>query len=122
MAKRRTDGPAHNAAEGGRVEERRAAPRIVIPRKAHCRLGLAGRPYSWRARVRDISAGGVGLLLDFRFEPGTTLALELRHAKRRQTLPLSVQVKHASPLEDGEWLLGTAFERPLTEDEVQALL
>jgi hypothetical protein len=75
--------------------------------------------------VRDISCGGVGLILRHRFRPGTFLAVELRTANGKLLRSLLARVVHVTPvLVEGNpsWLLGCAFDQPLSDDEFQTLL
>src|SRR5438270_10692250 len=57
--------------------ERRAWVRYVSDLTAACLTGDLRNDVGWPARVRDVSAGGIGLLLRHRFRPGTHLSLEL---------------------------------------------
>jgi hypothetical protein len=82
-------------------------------------IGGARQP-QWPARVRDISAGGVGLILGRRFEPESVLWVELPEeaAPARHYL---VRVVRVHPCPGKKWLVGCAFARPLTDDEVKTL-
>jgi hypothetical protein len=74
----------------------------------------------WQATVNNISAGGIGLLLQRRFEPGTGLAIELPDADFTYTV--FVRVIHALAQPNGRWLLGCSFVTPLSEERLNALL
>jgi hypothetical protein len=101
-----------------RRRERRAYRRFHFGKKGFCEVGLVGRTTVWRADVRDISAGGVGLLIDLRFEPGTALAIRLHTPNAKAALPLSVQVRHVVAGPNGTWVLGSAWNRELTAEEI----
>ncbi|HYT93822.1 MAG TPA: PilZ domain-containing protein, partial [Gemmataceae bacterium] len=78
----------------------------------------------WPGRVRDISLGGVGLLLRHRFRPGTILEVELRSNTGALLRAVSVRVVHATAvLMDGNpcWHLGCAFPQPLSDEEFREL-
>jgi hypothetical protein len=74
---------------------------------------------TWQGTIRDMSQGGLGLLLPRRFEPGTVLFVELPGSERR---PLLVRVAHAVRLPRGTWLLGCAFSSKLSEGELRRWL
>jgi PilZ domain len=73
----------------------------------------------WPASVWDVSTGGMALLVERRFEPGTSLLL----LSAVNGLPriLSMDVIHASEHSSGHWMLGCVFPHPLTEEELHAL-
>jgi hypothetical protein len=73
------------------------------------------------ATVRDISAAGIGLLLNRRIRPGTVLEVELPIPAKGFSRPIQARVMHASVHSGGGWLVGCTFARPLTEDELRAL-
>jgi hypothetical protein len=82
------------------------------------------RDVGWLGRVRDISQGGIGLLLRHRFRPGTSLSVELRESTGTFLRTVLVRVAHATAIVvDGTdyWLLGCAFESPLSDAEFQEL-
>lgn len=72
----------------------------------------------WTARARDISAGGVGLILRRRFEPGTGLALVLAGADAA----VYARVVHVTALAGIGWMHGCQFVNPLTPEELNHLL
>lgn len=105
--------------------ERRAFVRLASDLAATCHPAGNGRDVGWPARVKDISQGGVGLFMRHRFRPGTYLAVELRAASGTLLRAVSVRVIHArAVLLDGTpcWHLGCAFEQPLGEEDLAALL
>jgi hypothetical protein len=74
--------------------------------------------------VQDISPAGVGLLLQHRFRPGTSLTVELRTAAGELLRTIRVRVVHATADMVGAskfWLLGCAFHEPLSDEEFAAL-
>jgi hypothetical protein len=100
--------------------ERRASARHLCDFESSCRALLSGHASTWPATTRDISAGGLGLLLPRRFEPGVLLAVEV--AVGREARSLLVRVVHATPQAGGGWLVGCRFLTPLDESELRAIL
>jgi hypothetical protein len=107
-------------------EERRAWVRYPFYHPTECQAVAAETATEpeirWPAVVRDISSGGLRLSLTRRFEPGTTLIVELptRSAGRMRALP--VRVVHVRARLDGCWTTGCQFASPLDEHELQSLL
>jgi len=78
----------------------------------------------WPLVVRDVSAGGIGVLLARRFEMGTELTIELSTGVGSETAPrmLPARVVRIEPERNGHWVHGCAFRNPLSEDELAALV
>jgi hypothetical protein len=73
------------------------------------------------ARVLNISAGAVGLLLPCDFSPGSLLRLQLPSAGAAEA-GLLLRVVRVLPHTDSCWFLGCEFSERLSDDEVEALL
>jgi PilZ domain len=73
------------------------------------------------ARVLDISAGGVCMLLNRPFEAGTVLTLQLENAEQKSTRTLLVHVVHVRPHSQTEWMVGCAFDSKVSEEDARAL-
>src|SRR5262245_21634163 len=104
--------------------ERRTFVRLASDLEAVCRQADGFREVGWPGRVRDISRGGIGLLATHRFQPGSYLAIDLRDRTDTILRTVRVRVIHAAATNvDGNsrWLLGCAFDAPLSEEELQAL-
>jgi hypothetical protein len=104
--------------------ERRTYVRLASDLEATCRSAGAVREVGWPGSVHDISQGGIGLLLTHCFQPGTELAVELREHTGAIRRVVRARVVHASATTNGGnscWLLGCAFDTPLTEEELEAL-
>jgi hypothetical protein len=71
----------------------------------------------WQARVKDVSRGGLGLLLDRRFEKGTVLTVELALDPHGSCMVLA-RVVHAMRLPDGDWLVGCELVNRQAGEEV----
>jgi hypothetical protein len=74
------------------------------------------------ARVIDVSAGGLGLLLPCEFAVGTLLRLMLPIASGYTDEPLLLRVARAAAQPRGDWFLGCEFADRLNDDEVAMLL
>jgi serine/threonine protein kinase len=100
--------------------ERRASVRHLVSRGTTCVIdtglvaGNAVATEGWPAIVRDLSVGGVGLVLARRFEPGTAFAVRLDGVDR----DLFVHVKRVQPDVVGHWSHGCVFDTPLDDYEL----
>ena len=124
MSERET-APGHDAA-ASRPAERRAYVRLASSLSAACRpAGRSSLEPGWLGTVRDISRGGVGLVMQHRFQRGTLLTVELRQPGGELVRTVQVRVAHATAIRLGVgrhcWLLGCAFEKPLTDEEFAGL-
>jgi PilZ domain len=104
--------------------ECRAWPRLVCDVLAKCQPAAARSREEprWPGTIRDVSRGGLGLVLGRRFEPGTALFVELGAAGGEDRRPLLARVVHVKRLGGGAWLLGCAFASRLGDDELRLLL
>jgi len=75
----------------------------------------SGQDICYSARVQDISRGGVRLLVNQRFEPGTSLRILLNKS-------VEARLVHATPAGENKWALGCEFYLTLSEQEIQNLL
>lgn len=83
-------------------------------------LGLAPRDLAG-GQLLDVSTGGVGLLVDRSFPAGTSLLIRLPTARRGWESHL-VRVRRCEPTEDGRFLLGCQFIKPLAPEQLRAHL
>jgi hypothetical protein len=74
------------------------------------------------ARVQNIAAGGVGLIVPRHCQPGMSLRLELIDPSGRTSRPIQARVIHSSQQGPDEWIVGCAFSNPLSEEDVAALV
>ena len=70
--------------------------------------------------MRDFSVLGVGLLAEQTLPVGTTLFIEAGRFGKPLP-PLAAEVRHATQLSNGEWLLGCRFTRHLTLSDLDQL-
>jgi hypothetical protein len=94
-----------------------------------CELPTACQPVAsrndkdlvWSGTIRDISVGGVGIVLSRRFEPGMGLQIELPGSEPGMGETLLARVVYVRRLPEG-WLLGCSFISQLSEHEIEELL
>jgi PilZ domain len=104
--------------------DRRAYLRIPSDLAATCHIAPRALEPAWAGRVHDISQGGIGLVLQHRFAPGTDLLVDLRESAGAVLRTVRARVVHATAmLDDGNprWLIGCVFDKPLDEAEFLAL-
>jgi hypothetical protein len=118
------DPVAASQTAGAVAPERRAFVRLASRRAIVCSPAERSREPGWAGRLENISQGGFGLLLEHRFRPGTAVAVDFRDNDGTSLHTIRACVVHAKAvLVDGCccWLLGCAFDRPLSENELAAL-
>jgi hypothetical protein len=101
--------------------ERRQGVRLPSAVRTTCRLAVDPGPESLPAAVRDVSSGGVGLLLDRPMPAGMLLHVELP-ACGPAVSPLLACVAHAECRGEGAWSVGCSFIRDLNERELRSFL
>lgn len=102
-------------------DERRTRTRYPCVFEGHA------RPISmpdgwWPAKVRNVSARGIMLFLDRRFEPGTILTLELDDPIKAGSISMLVRVLWPKVRCEGGWLHGCTLGRELSDDDLQTLV
>jgi serine/threonine protein kinase len=120
-------GPRPTASEGNpaaparrRKGEQRATVRYPSDQVGFCNAVGGGKKPQWPAKVQNISAGGLALLVGRRFEPHSTLCVELGGSGQAPCYYL-VRVVRVQPRPGRKWLVGCAFARPLSDEEVESL-
>ena len=101
-----------------------AVPQCAVPSTSRvvCSHPLVPREGCvWSGKIRDVSAKGVGLVLDRSFPPGTALMVMLRNPAKSFFRTVTAMVVHSRLQEDARWLVGCALLSELKEDEVNAL-
>ncbi len=74
----------------------------------------------WSARVLNLSARGIGLLLDRPVTAGTVLTFKFSKTDLKAKGYL-VRVKHVTDLAGGKFKVGATFVVPLSDEQLQAL-
>jgi len=103
--------PMRTPAQTG-VEQRRKYPRFRCGPATFCILVAGTHVKPDLAGVRDISRGGIGLILARPIKPGKVVTLNLFNVTRN----------FANKQVDGSYFVGGAFGEPLIEEEVQWLV
>jgi hypothetical protein len=99
-------------------EERRASVRRRAKLRVPCRLASDPAGAGWRARVRDVSTLGIGLILPGPLEMGALLEVELQRANGVLVRTVLARVVHV--MDDGKtWTVGCAFASELCDEELR---
>jgi len=115
-------GKTRKSATGTSAKAEKAPSRRPQGIEAFCRSVAAVKDDPWPARVRDLSAGSIGLVLTRRFEPGTLLVIELEKKAHSLSHTLVGRVVHATAQTNGGWMIGCTLANKIAEDDLQALL
>ncbi len=102
--------------------DRRVAVRHDASPETACQAVAPSWGVVYAAWVRDLSASGIGLIVECLLEAGTWLTVELDNAGPGASLRLRARVIHAMEMPNEHWLHGCAFERELTDDELHAFV
>lgn len=99
--------------------ERRAAVRRKPAQGTICRIarGPAGAPAV--GLIWNISRSGVSMLMSAAPDVGAELAGVLETIEGGHALRVDLEVVHARPIATGDFLVGAAFDRQLTADEME---
>jgi hypothetical protein len=102
--------------------ERRASTRYPCNLATSCRLvaSLPGEPVP--ARVRNISVGGVSLVLSHPFEADSLVSIELRSMARGLVRGVQVRIIYSIEHPSGDWILGASFVDALGVEELKSFL
>jgi hypothetical protein len=79
-----------------------------------------GGVHRWPAQSCDLSAGGLSLMLERRFEPATLVAATLEQPQAHLTV--LARVVRVAPMKEGGWLLGCQMPFPIDAEELSELL
>jgi hypothetical protein len=105
---------------GAQSAERRAWVRYPCKLEGTCQaIGNGQSAPGWSARVWDISGGGLGLILDRRFEPGTLLVLQVQGIDADGSRVMLARVVRVAAAAKGRWMLGCAISGELSEEELR---
>ena len=100
-------------------EERRASVRHRSGLRVSCRLVDDPAAETWMARVRDLSALGIGLLMARRCELAELLEIELVKASGALVRTVLARVIHVEEDRPRSWVAGCAFVSELTDAEIR---
>jgi hypothetical protein len=103
-------------------EDNRTWVRFRCDVTATCQLIEDPDRKSWPARVVNISANGIGLLVDQPVPTGSLLSLNLENTAHHSARTILACVVHSTSRPEHEWALGCNFIRELSESDLKALL
>jgi hypothetical protein len=104
------------------AKENRRWVRFICKVKATYQLANDPAQKTWPAQLLNISAAGVGLLVEQAVEIGTLVNIELRKTAGDETRTILACVVHVVAHPEHEWTLGCNFIRELSDDDLRALL
>jgi hypothetical protein len=88
---------------------------------AYVLIAAAGEP-SCPGRIKDVSTGGIALLTNQRFEPGTLMTVDVQHNGGLPSQTVLLRVTHVTERSDGSYVLGGAFTHKPSGTDLLALL
>jgi len=111
--------PAEPASEPGSDKDRRVWLRY--PSEVLTNYSLMGNGHEplFSARVRDVSLGGINLITDRVFEPGTLLTVTLP-GDGKSSLAVLACIIHCRQRSENEWAVGCSFSAELEEWQLRA--
>ena len=83
---------------------------------------ISEKEHPWRAEVRNISPGGIGLILAQKLEPERTVLVDLHNEINGFRCQAPARVVYAADLPTGDVLHGCKFARELSDLEVRGLI
>jgi len=104
----------------GTQEDRRAFERYPAQAEITLHLANSSDPTRYAAKVRNISRGGINVLVGREFDPGQLLSVELPVAEKKATFTVLLCVVHVASAGDKEWAIGGTFARELSEEDLVA--
>jgi len=103
--------------------ERRASVRYSTKLTTLCQKTAADTHDFWLlAKVQDLSASGVRLLVGSPFRAGALVDIEPIRPSSGFMRPLQARVVYSSQDANGGWAVGCEFPNPLSEEDLQTLL
>ena len=119
VGRRRIDGFGRASARG---RDRRATTRFESAKECPCQALSSEKDVRWSAEVKDVSADGIGLLMNRRFEPRTVLTLEIPAKDQTAAHRLLIRVVRVQPMTKRRWLVGCIFAMRLGDEEVRTMI
>lgn len=99
--------------------DRRVWVRYPCDVEASCQPASLPDSQRFSVRVRDISRGGINLVLSCPVEVGAFLSVELPTANARATSNVLAYVVRVNPITEGEWSVGCSFAAELTDFDLE---
>jgi hypothetical protein len=95
--------------------ERRKYVRFSANMGTRIQSTMSGSPLFYSARIRNISRGGVKLVIDKPLAPGTVVKVMVLQ-------PVKARVAHCAPEENGTFVLGLTFVQAISLPEMLSFL
>jgi PilZ domain len=102
--------------------ERRSVTRFRMGLSRPCEVLCGEPPALAEARMADLSACGVGLVLTGPLLPGAVVAIHLGPGPFLSSRAVAARVAYCVPLDEGGYLVGAEFARRLAADELRLLV
>lgn len=102
--------------------ERRRAIRYECGLETSCQLMAQVDGDAWPAKVRNISVSGISLVVARKLDPETRVNVELYNKSRKYYCQIPLRIIYVLEKQDGNYILGAAFTRELSLEELQGLL
>ncbi|HEV3204649.1 MAG TPA: PilZ domain-containing protein [Gemmataceae bacterium] len=77
---------------------------------------------TWPAKVRNISVTGISLIVGHRLDLETLVNVELYNKSRKFLCQVPLRILYVLEKQDGNFIIGAAFTRELSQEELQGLL
>jgi hypothetical protein len=114
---------SHGAVERSSPEgDRRVWVRYPSRRTVYCQTAVSDAGQSSLAHACDVSLGGLKLLSARQFKRGTILKIKAMPEGPEQPFLITAEVRYATPLPEGNWIMGCAFVKELNEKDLLAWL
>lgn len=115
--------PSSGAApESANGKERRAWVRYHSkPETPLFAIGEQEVIHSWKARVRDVSLGGISLVVTTPFDIGSAVDVELSIPGVDVTRALVARVVRCEPMEGPVWMVACSFDDGLSQEELDKI-
>ena len=115
-----TEQPSAGKSNSG--EDRRVWVRYPCVSRTRVQPSANGSDTLLSARVRNVSRGGVSLIVNHAFKAGEMISLDVPGNTSEEMSAVLACVVHAVPLPNGYWSLGCAFSEMLDEDDLKAFV
>jgi hypothetical protein len=100
-------------------EERRIWVRYPCNVEAVCQPADAPESQRISAQVRNVSRGGINLLMPSPVETGSLMSVELPCAADQNASTVLAYVVRADPTDDGDWSVGCSFATELDDHDLE---
>jgi|SRR5947207_2481500 len=118
---RRLVGGGQERSSGDRPEnERRVWVRYPSSAQAVVKPVQDGVNTRLSGRVRNVSRGGIHLVVNHKLEPGDMISVELPGSPPGETETVLACVIRVDPTDDKQWAVGCTFSEELSEEELSA--